>query len=259
MRAGRGFTEEDLTAAHSHPVAVVNESYARERLGGRSVLGRRIRVVRRNGDVGPWHEIVGVVQDFGMNSIDPSRAAGFYIPLEDDQTRLAVALRTTGDPARLGPTLRTIGAGLEAGTVTESVRPLSAIIHLARTQRRMEYFAIALGTLAVLILTIGGLSAVMSFVVSRRTHEIGIRRALGADPLRVAIDIYAGAARRLGWGVAAGVPTGVVLGSVALEGGSASVALKVSVALLVVGLVACAPATRRLIRIDPGDAMRGEA
>ena len=259
LRAGRGFTEEDVTAVGSHPVAVVNESYAEDRLGGRSVLGRRIRIVRRNGDAGPWHEIVGVVQDFGMNSIDPSRPAGFYIPLEDDQTRLAVALRTTGDPARLGPSLRTIGAGLEAGTVTESVRPLSAIIRSAREQRRMEYFAVALGTLAVLILTIGGLSAVMSFVVSRRTHEIGIRRALGADALRVAIEIYAGAARRLGWGAAAGIPTGVIFGSVVLEGGSASVALKVSCALLAVGLVACVPATRRLIQVDPGHAMRGEA
>jgi ABC-type antimicrobial peptide transport system permease subunit len=122
----------------------------------------------------------------------------------------------------------------------------------------MEYGAVILGTLAVLMLTMGGLSAVMSFVVSRRTHEMGIRLALGARPSRVVFDIYAAATRRLGWGLAAGIPTGVVLGSVVLEGGSAAVALKVSVALMAVGLLACAPATYRLIRVDPLDAIRGD-
>jgi len=258
LRAGREFTPQDAGAEADHPVVIVNESYARNRMGGTSVIGRQLRFVARRGEPGAWREVVGVVQDFGMNSIDPSRPEGLYLPLGDDHPMLAVAARATGDPATLAPRLRAVGATLEPQVVVERVRPLSAIIRSTRSQRRIEYGAVILGTLAVLMLTIGGLSAVMSFMVSRRTHEMGIRIALGARPSRVAFDIYSAAARRLGWGVALGIPVGVVLGSVVLEGGSAAVALKVSAALLAVGLLACAPATNRLLRVDPLEAIRGD-
>ncbi len=258
LRAGRGFTLHDAADEERHPVVIVNESYARNRLGGTAVIGRKLRFVTRTGESGAWREVVGVVQDFGMNSIDPSRPEGVYLPLGDNHTPLSVALRAAGDPARLAPGLRAMGSTLEARLIVERVRPLSAILRAARSQRRIEYGAVILGTLAVLMLTMGGLSAVMSFVVSRRTHEMGIRIALGARPSRVAFDIYAAATRRLGWGLAAGIPLGVVLGSVVLEGGSAAVALKVSVALMGVGLLACVPATYRLLRVDPLEAIRGE-
>jgi hypothetical protein len=222
------------------------------------VVGQRIRFVNRAGAIDDWREIVGVVQDFGMNSIDPSRPAGIYIPLDGAGASINLMVRTTAEPREFAPRLRTIAADLAPGVAMERVRPLGDIARSNRAQRRMEYVAVALGTLAVLLLTMGGLAAATSFFVSRRTTEMGIRTALGAHPFRVVFDIYRGAAQRLGWGVLAGVPTGIVLGSVVIEGGSGMVALKVSMALLLVGFLACAPATRRLLAVDPVDAIRGE-
>jgi putative ABC transport system permease protein len=258
LRGGRVFSEDDFTGGTGHSVVVVNESYARERLAGTGVIGRRIRFVSRAGGASEWREVVGVVQDFGMNSIDPSRPAGVYIPLDDSQRALSLAVRTVDGPSPFAPQLRSLEASLGPPVAIERVRPLDDVIRSNRAQRRMEYVAIAVGTFAVLLLTMGGLSAVTSFFVSRRTHEMGIRTALGAHPVRVAFDIYSGAARRLGWGVVVGVPTGVALGSVVLEGGSVLVSFKVSLALIAVGLVACVPATRRLLAVDPVDAIRGE-
>lgn len=257
-RVGRVFTDEDFISDSDHPVVVVNESYARQKLGGTAVVGERLRFVSRAGDGDAWREVVGVVPDFGMNSIDPSRPAGVYIPLDEGEGVVTLVVRTTGEPGAFAPLLRTISAALEPLVGIERIQPLGAIIRSNRAQRRMEYVALALGTVAVLLLTMGGLSAVTSFLVSRRSHEMGIRTALGAQPVRVALDIYAGAARRLGWGVAVGLPTGIALGSVVLEGGSAIVAFKVSLGLIVVGFVACVPATRRLLAVDPVEALRGE-
>jgi putative ABC transport system permease protein len=259
VRAGRGFSEQDFSSNGPRSVVVVNESYARERLGGTAVIGRRIRFARRTREGGDWREVVGVVQDFAMNSIDPSRPAGVYIPLVDTPRSVSLAVRTPDLPAQFAPRLRSLGAGLGPLVAIQRVQPLDQVIRSNRAQRRMEYVAVAVGAIAVILLTMGGLSAVTSFFVSRRTHEMGIRTALGAQPARVALDIYSGAVRRLGWGVIAGVPTGIALGSVVLEGGSVMVSLKVSVALIAVGLLACVPATRRLLAVDPVDAIRGEA
>lgn len=259
VRAGRAFSEQDFSNDAPRSVVVVNESYARERLGGTAVIGRRIRFARRTGEGGDWREVIGVVQDFGMNSIDPSRPAGVYIPLDDAPRSVSLAVRTPDVPAQFAPRLRSLGAGPGPLVAIQRVQPLDQVIRSNRAQRRMEYVAVAVGTIAVILLTMGGLSAVTSFFVSHRTHEMGIRTALGARPARVALDIYSGAVRRLGWGVIVGVPTGIALGSVVLEGGSVMVSLKVSVALIAVALLACVPATRRLLAVDPVDAIRGEA
>ena len=256
--AGRDFDEGDYESdGDVRPVAIVNESFASRRMGGMPVLGARIRLAARAGRVGRWFEVVGVVQDFGVNRVDPSRPEGVYLPLSAGDYPVGLAVHVAR-PWAFAPRLRDIVASVRPPMSAEQVRPLSAALESARRQRRIEFAAIGLGALAVLTLTLGGLSALMSFFVSRRTYEVGIRTALGARPSRIVLDIYASALRSLGWGMAIAVPGIIALNSLVLEGGSASVAIRVSIALVGIALLACAPSARRLLEVEPSAAMRAE-
>lgn len=259
FKGGRGFDPSDFGPAGTVPaVAVANEAFVAARLGGGPALGQRVRFVNRVGEPGPWLEVVGVVADFGMNPIDPSRPEGLYVPLGSEAGPVMLVIRVAGEAAGFTTRLRSISADASQAYRLARVRPLSAVLAVARGQRRTEYAAITVGTLGILLLSLGGVYAIMSFFVSRRIREVGIRTALGARPSRVTFDIYRRAAVQLGWGVVAGIAVTLVLSSVALEGGSPAVVLKVSVVMIMTGLLACAAPTLRLLRVHPSEAMRVE-
>ena len=194
------------------PVAVVNEPFVQKFLGGRNPIGRRIRdraAARRDGSQEPWREIVGVVPDLGLSVGDPALAAGFYMPVRDEMLYY-LAIRTTSDPLTLAAPLRAAVANIDPDLQLEEIRTLEE----AGQEERVFLSGVASALTAMggmaLLLSIVGIYALLSFMVTRRTREIGIRVALGATSWQVLRSITGGAAVYLAIGGVLGTALGVL-------------------------------------------------
>jgi putative ABC transport system permease protein len=263
--SGRALVASDA----GQPVVVVNESFARELLGGRSAVGRRLRYKSpADGDKpAPWREIVGVVRDLAM-TVDPTlpHNAGAYHPLPADGAYpLQMGVRVEGDPAAFRGRLLEIAA--EAAPALRIRRP-APIEHAARgmTITLDAWFrVVVLAGAMVLLLTNAGIYAVISFTVARRTREIGVRVALGADRRRVVSAILSRTARHVGTGVLVGAVLALLMTFAAsqgswrppiLRGGALLVAYMA--AMMGVCMLACVVPTRRALRIEPMEALNAD-
>lgn len=267
LLAGRLFEEGDLTE-HAPPVAIVNESFVARVLDGRNPLGRRIRTGAAGEPSGQpvWREIVGVVPDLGLSAADPERAAGVYLPMaEAPAPFFYLALRSEADPLQLAGPLRQALAGLHPELAVHEVQLLEQV---NRDERAflggLATTLTAMGATA-LLLSLVGLYAILSFSVTRRTREIGIRVALGASRRQVLAMITRSAVVHLTWGALLGsavawffVRAQDALLVTRLPTGQMWV-LPVVVALLAVaGFLACQAPARRALGIEPSVALRAE-
>jgi hypothetical protein len=268
--AGRDFAETDLEAeadaSGRRPAVIVNTSFVEQVLGGRSPVGQRFRpYVSPQYDTGDrmWFEIVGVVGPFGMNPSNPSRDAGFYLVApagELKPTRYLVEV--AGEPAAFLPRFREIVASVDPEATLEAAMPVAEVMAVESTFDRLVFATeLALAGIAFL-LSVSGLYALMSFTVSQRTREIGIRTALGARAWNIVSTIGRRAALQLGAGVAlGGVWAWLLLEQIThdVEFVDAKIPLTVAVtmvAALFVGMAACASPTLRGLRIQPSEALR---
>jgi len=263
--AGRLLVHADNTDAAPR-VAVVNESFVRKVLGGRNAIGRRLKYRSSSGGgqtipQQQWIEIVGVVRDIGMGG-DPSepKSAGIYLPLNlQALSSVRIAGLVAGDMTAATNALRATAAKADAALRIGDVQPLSAVT--ANGVKIINYIVAALGMVsaAALVLALSGLYAVMSFAVSRRTREIGIRVALGSPRSRVVVTILRRPLIQL--------TLGSVFGALLTVGVSRLMELPVgfSLGLIAVGpiifavcLLACIVPARRALRVDPIAALRAE-
>lgn len=261
--SGRGLEAGDAGPAGA--AVVVNRSFAREVLGGADPVGRRIRHHAEAGDApgaGPWHEIVGVVEDLHANPVDPESLPGMvYYPVAASEVQAAsVVVRFRGGAAGFAPLLRETLAGVDPAlkvgavrTLAEAERPPRALLVIAG--------AVVLVMGAVLLLSAAGIHALMSFTVTQRRKEIGIRAALGADPRRLLRALFTRALGQLAAGAAAGVVLG---GALLLRGGSppgraAALLAVVAALMLATGLLATWGPARRGLAIQPMEALRVDA
>jgi len=178
---------------------------------------------------------------------------------------LVMSVRLRGNPATLAARLPTMAADVDAGLSVPEARPLGDWIWQRDSSLVTSVAALAGVSALVLFLSAMGLFSLMSVSVSRRTREIGVRMALGANPRQVLSRIVAHAMVLMGSGVAAGA--GLVLLVVALGGGptgrpaddvvsfAAWIAVT-SAVMLAAGLLACVEPARRALRINPIDALR---
>lgn len=269
--SGRGFHSGDL--ATGARTVIVNQSFVRDVLGGHNPIGRRVRftafeessaVRSRESEPGPWYEIVGVVRDLGMKAGgEPRAAAGLYHPAAPDADELSyLAVHVRGGAASLAPRLRSIAAAVDPMLRLDVVQPMDEI---QAGDLRMEGYIFRLLVVVsalALALSLAGIYAVTSFAVARRTREIGVRVALGADPRRVTATIV----RRPLTQVAIGVLLGCSLLAVLWHATSAD-GLSMRAALLVfaygaasftVCLLACVVPARRALAVQPTEALRAE-
>jgi hypothetical protein len=255
--AGRGLHIADAGTPNG-PV-VVNEAFMR--VVGRNPVGARVRILQRGGEreLGPWHEIVGVVTDLWTVPADWSGAAYLYRAASVAEVDpVVVAVRVAGDAAPLAPRVATLARQVDAGLHLRDVATLDDIA--AQEQRRMVGGSIAFGSvlLVALVFSAAGLYALMAVAVARRTREIGIRIALGANPRHVLGSVFARAGRQLGGGIIAGNSLIVLL---AWRADSLTADLLVSsaitsVIMAAVGVLACAGPARRALRVQPTEALR---
>jgi predicted permease len=274
--SGRLFREADL-APGAPPVAVVNQPFVDRFLAGRNPIGRRLRLADPGGASGeeagcetgpePWYEIVGVVPDLGLSVADPSMAAGWYAPLDDaggGRDAYYLAVRTAGDPLALAGPLRRALADLDPEIDVHRLVPLERVGWEDRAF--MSGFGSALSGLRAmaLLLSLAGIYAMLSFAVTRRTREIGVRVALGATGAQVLRSIVGGTGLRL----AAGAALGAVLALALIEAkamlvtrlpaGEPWILPAVLGLLLAAGLAASWVPSQRALAIRPSDALRSE-
>jgi hypothetical protein len=255
---GRGLHAADVGALNG-PV-VVNEAFMR--VVGRNPVGARVRTVQRGGEreLGPWHEIVGVVTDLGMLfPADWGGAAYIYRAASAAELDpVVVAVRVAGDAAPLAPRTAALARQVDAGLHLRDIVTLDDIV--AQEQIRMVGGSVVFGSvlLVALVFCAAGLYALMAVAVKRRTREIGIRIALGANPRRVLGSVFARAGRQLGGGIIAGNSLILLL---AWRADSLTADLLVSsvitsVIMAAVGVLACAAPARRALRVQPTEALR---
>jgi predicted permease len=264
MLAGRPFGSGD---APDGAAAVVSRSFVRRFLGGGAALGRRVRSTAiAPGDSvqpGPWLEIVGVVDDLYAGGEPELQRPAIYLPKALGAAPVTVAIRTRGiAPDALVPGLWEIAAEVAPGHPMTVDGPDE--LRGGSTGRAVRFSVILVGlvTLSVLLLSAAGISAMMSFAVTRRYREIGIRLALGASRGQVLRTIFSRAALQLALGLAVG---GVLVTLVERLGGGEMMRGQhhvlvpmVAALVLAAGLLATAGPARQVLRVRPMEALRQE-
>ena len=261
-RAGRTFNSGDR--AGSVPVAVVSERFVKDFFPDGNAIGRRIRPGTGQ-STEPWLTIVGVVGDVFLGDPENPRGPVIYRPLAQNHTRFAyVIARSNGQPLQLTNPVRTAVASLDPDI------PLYWVYSLRDAIARPLWFIRIFGTMFMifgfiaLFLAAIGLYAVMSFSVSRRTREVGIRMALGARGGDVVRMIFRQGAMQLTVGMTVGI--GFALGISQLlqillldvKPRDPVVFSGVVVTLVATGLLACLIPARRATRVDPLTALRSQ-
>lgn len=259
LLAGRGIQSTDGDA--SVKVAVINLAAARQFFEG-AALGRRFGQSPEHADI----EVVGVVGDVKYASLRAPAPPTLYMPYRQvrDGFSPVFQLRTAGDPGLLVPSVRAAAREIDRNVPLVNVSTQAAQIDARVAQERTFAQATSLFGLLASLLAAVGLFGLTSYSVSRRTNEIGVRMALGAQATGVLTQIL----RESLWLTLAGVVAGVALatalgrlvssqlfGVVPMDPGSI---LGASVLMLFIGLLAAYLPARRAARVDPLAALRTE-
>ena len=276
--AGRGFAPHD-TAVGANTV-VVNQLFVARILAGRNAVGRRIRyhVGDSQGikEPGPWFEIIGVVRDLvpdpeaPMRLDNPARPV-VYHTLGSDRTQsyplyLATHVRS-GDPTSVLPTLRRIAAEISPELRLSDIQRLDqGTSYDARGWKGFANFILLVSAIA-LVLSLAGIYAITSFTVSRRTREIAVRVALGAQISNVVATVFRGPFFQVAGGVAVGCVLMGSLVAMAMRGSDVGVGTvtRHAALLLVYGAtmmgvcaLACIGPLLRVFRVEPTDVLRDD-
>jgi len=280
---GRTFSEDDLDT--TLPVAIVNAAFATKHYGNESALGRRFRTVNPSTEQpGPWRTIVGVVTTirmqgpFNIPNVDDS---GFYVPFYASPTGPVQAEPAVSQFATVVVTPRGGQRAEELATPLRRqvarVDPNLPLYFVDTPKKQLDGFVAQSGVVATMFSVFGlvavvlasvGIYGVMSFAVSQRTQEFGVRMALGADRRRILGMVVRQGSRQTLWGVALGLALALALATVGREAiGNMlfdvnpldpSVFGAVLSLIVVVSLVAILVPARRATRVDPLIALRAE-
>ncbi len=269
LQRGRFFTSHD--DEHSTRVAVIDEAFARKFFPHTDPLGKRVNL-----DLMGAVEIVGVVghlKQWGLDS-NSSRFVQFQIHLPVLQTpdkfmplvasAMTVVLRSYGPPLALVPSLRQAVGRMNSQQVMYNVQTMDTIISWTLATRRFAMVLMGLFAAVALVLSSVGIYGVISYMVGRRTREIGIRIALGAPPQDVLRAVLTQGAKMALLGVAIGIAAALSLAhllSTMLYGVSVTdpaTYLGVAGLLILVALAACYIPARRAMRVDPIIALRDD-
>ena len=259
--AGREFTVKD--GAGAPKVAIINETMAKYFFGDRSPLGRHIGNGRAPK---PDTEIVGVVKDSKTSTLRTEPRRYVYKPYmqEEEIGQITFYVRARGSASAIGTSIRQIAQRVDPNLPIFDMKTMTSVVEESLFLERMvAVLSVAFGALATLLAAIG-LYGVMSYTVARRTREIGIRMALGAERSSVMWLVLREVALMVGLGVAIGLPLALMLSRIVqsqLFAMSAHdpIALTAAAALLtIIALVAGYLPARRATRVDPMLALRYE-
>jgi len=267
LRQGRYFDSRDNV--QSLPVAIINETMAREYWPGENALGRRFKLGDPDEPGKQWKEIVGIVADIRQMGIDEPVKAEMYFPYQQitdwpGYMPRDLAIRTTGDTSNLAGAVRQIIREVDPDQPVSNVATMAEVLGEEAGQRRMGMIMlVGFASLALLLASLG-IYGVLAYFVTQHTNEIGVRQALGATPRNILLLVL-----KKGMGLTL---VGVVIGLVAsfaltrlmsslLFGVKAADPLTfatVPFVLVMVALLACYIPARRATKVDPLVALRYE-
>jgi len=262
---GRAFNAMDVGG--SLPVVVVNETFVRTFFPDGSPLGRRIRMGVRD-TTAKWLTVVGVVPDMKMEGINNRQGspAGFYVPIAQGSvgTFASIAARTGGNPTTITADVRDAVASLDPNLPIYDVMSMGGVIRKEMWQLGIFGSVFMVLGVAALLLAAVGLYGVMSFAVTQRTQEMGVRMALGSPSgvllalvmRRGIIQLVIGLAIGMCIGVIAAGPLQMVLYEI--DARDPTVFGVVAATLAATGLLASAIPASRVTRVDPVTALTPE-
>jgi putative ABC transport system permease protein len=272
LMSGRLFVATEKVDASY--VVIVNETFARKLWPGQNAVGKRLKQgwpetpdhpTQPGAFFAPWREIVGVVSDVKFNGIANETPMQAYLPLtQTPQRSLSLVVRSAADPTTLAPAVEGIVRDLDRNLPLFEVRTMEAMLSASMARERMSMLIFAVFAVVALTLASVGLYGVVAHGVTERTHEIGVRMALGADARHVlGLVVRQGLSMAL-VGTAIGVAGAVALSrwiEALLFGVSATDPATFAVVvgtLLAVAAIACYIPAWRATRVDPTTALRAE-
>jgi putative ABC transport system permease protein len=262
LLSGREFTDRD--DADAPGVAIINQALARREFSDKDPVGQRIAFRWRNSQP-VWLEIVGVAGDIRSIELQAEPMAEAYTPyLQNEVPEMSFVISAATDPTSLASAVRAEIGGLDGEQPVSNIKTMDQIISEVMTQPQFNTLMLGIFSGIAMLLALGGIYAVMAYSVAQRTHEIGIRMALGARPRDVLKMMVAQGARL----TAAGIIIGV-WGALVATRGLATLLFGVSptdpltfagIALLLgaVSLLASYVPALRAAKVDPMTALRQE-
>ena len=257
---GRDFDDRDMSTNRN--VMIVNETFARHYFGKDNPIGRRVGLSQGVYDV----EIVGVAKDVKYTGLREGSIRMVYVPHRPGPwgSSITVHLRTAGDPLALASSLRQKVSEIMPQAPVSNIRTVEDEVGRSLLRERLVATITTLFGGLALVLAAIGLYGVLSYGVTQRTRELGIRIAIGATTDRILWLVLRDAGWVLGLGVAAGLVAGALLGRIITSllfgvepADPASTAIAVMV-LVAAGTVAAWIPARRASKLDPLDALRYE-
>jgi len=259
---GRLFTSAD--GPRAAPAIVVNESLARRIFPNDDAIGQRLKQGWPESP-GTWREIVGVVADVKFEGVSELTPMQVYMPMAQETPRdVAIVVRAGGPPESLQAPIEAIVHAMDRDLPVYAVRTMDRLLETSMARERMGVLVLTVFAVLALTLASVGLYGVVAHGVTERTHEIGVRMALGADTRHVLglvvgqglLTVLAGLTIGVGAALAlARTMQGLLFGITATDPATFAA---VAALLLSVGLVACYVPAWRATRVDPTMALRAE-
>jgi putative ABC transport system permease protein len=269
LMKGRFFSPSDRVAGEKDPmIVIINETMARQYFRGKDPIGRRIQT----GDPdpkSPWETIVGVVGDVKYSGLDSAPGPTIYVPYNENAwagwaREMYLVVRSTGNAPDLVPAIRTQLASMDSTLPLAQVHTMEELLDESLVQQRFRTWLISGFAALSLLLSAIGLYALISYSVSQRTREIGVRVALGAQRSNVLGMVLKEGLQLLMFGLLlglAGAFSATRIMRSLLYSTSATDALSfiaTSLTLVAVALLACYIPARRATKVDPMVALRYE-
>ncbi|HEY9503574.1 MAG TPA: ABC transporter permease [Pyrinomonadaceae bacterium] len=257
LRQGRVFTDHDT--ARSSPVVIISQSLARKLWGQENAVGKRVTTSAK----APPSEIVGVVDDVKEAGVEDALNPEVYLPYQQQPWPVfTLVLRSSGDPKNLAGIIQRDVAAIDKDQPIGKSAPMEEVLADKFSQRRLNVLLLGVFGGVALLLALVGIYGVISYTVTQRTHELGLRVALGAQP-RDILKLIVGQGMSL---ALIGVGIGLV-GAFILSRYLTSMVYKISVtdpvtfvgsALLLVlaAFIACYLPARKALKVYPMDALR---
>ena len=265
---GRSFTEAEVNNARK--LAVINQTFQRKYFGDEDPIGKRIHILQleKFPDAQPdaWYEVIGIVSDVKNQGLQQPIIPETWVPYTvTGSAARGIMVRTVGDPLLMMNAVRQEIWGTDRSVALTLTGTLESFIEsFSYAQPKFGFLLVTVFAVVGVILVSVGVYSVIAFTTARRTHEIGIRMALGADGGNVQRLVIRTGLRLVGLGIAIGLVASLLLGRLItsqLWGVSAhdpATMIFVPVLLLLIGVMACWISARRATRVSPVSALRYE-
>ncbi len=260
LRRGRALDERDRSDAAR--VALISESVAKRRLPGLDPIGRRLQI----GD-GPLYTVVGVVGDVKQLSLARSQSEAVYVTASQWRSAdnaMSLVIRASGDAAGLAPAVRQAVWSVDKDQPIVRIATMDDLLAASAAERRFALMVLAAFAIAALVLAAAGIYGVLAGSVAERTHEIGVRAALGASRVNILALVVRQGMMLTGFGLAIGLAGGAAasraMTTMLFDVSRLDPATYVGVVVLLggVSMIACSVPAWRAARVDPARTLRAE-